>query len=139
MLYIPTIPLIRSVNERLSIYLLPRDVVVIDILNQKGKRVYLRVSWKILKSIRQRKVYKSLVEGAKLNIEEEGEVAMVHRWNITFGKASNYGYQVLFNSNLQSCGIGSDKYVLFLPLLKLKQKYLVLSNIILQEYLFQLI
>lgn len=97
MFFIPSIPVIRSINERLNISFLQHNIVLIDILNAHGKRIYVRVNLDTLKSIRKRKIYNSLVDGAKVNISEEGEIATVHRWNISFGKKINYAYEILFN------------------------------------------
>ena len=109
MLSIPPVPLILSVNGKLNVALLQADIVVIDILNTNGRRIYLRINLNTLRSIRQRKTYKSLANGNNLKIDEEGEVAMVHRWNITFGKRKNYAYEIHFNCNLHPTPIELDQ------------------------------
>lgn len=109
MIFIPSIPIIRNVNLRMNISLLQHNILVIDILNRIGKRIYLRVNLNTLKLIRRRKIYNSLVDGGRLDIEEEGEVGMVYRWNISFGRQINYAYEIHFKCSMSIPQNGEQK------------------------------
>lgn len=100
-LYIPHIPSIKRINDKLNVALLQNDIVVIDILNNAGKRHYLRLGLDVLYSLRA-----SIIK-RKLKTQTEQWVSMDHAWLISLGEADNYGYQIHFESNLKALGFES--------------------------------